>query len=197
MRRYIFGSKYDCDIFIQKFEDFQNDSKFKNKISKITRIDTKTVLISIKNSNDIVIKKESFISPEEVDELNSYLLESDDLASVSHESQLWKKHRVIKDYYSHTEFKHCFLVIDFFSDATRTKFVEDYKNWCNTEFGVNSNFNILDKDGLIYFMPSNRDYNKPCKKILVTGIDKHYHFNNNDFLACHIYLNMLLGGILK
>jgi len=197
MRRYIFGSKYDCDIFIQKFEDFQNDSKFKNKISKITRIDTKTVLISIKNSNDIIIKKESFISPKEVDGLNSFLLESDDLASVSYESQLWKKHRVIKDYYPHTEFKHCFLVIDFFSDNTRTKFVEDYKNWRNTEFGVNSNFNILDKDGLIYFMPSNRDYSKPCKKILVTGVDKYYHFNNNDFLACHIYLNMLLGGVLK
>lgn len=36
-----------------------------------------------------------------------------------------------------------------------------------------------------------------CKKILVTGIDKDYHFNDDDFLSIHIYLNMLLGGVLK
>lgn len=197
MRRYMFGSKYDCDIFIQKFKDFQNDSKIKNKISKIKRYDTKTVLISIKNSNDIVIKEESFISSEEVDELNNYILESDDLASISHESQLWKNHQIIKEYYHHPELKHCFLVLKFFSDNTRTKFIEDYKNWCNTEFGINRNFNILDKDDIIYFMPSNKDYSKPCKKILVTRIDKDYHFSDDDFLSIHIYLNMLLGGVLK
>nr|DAX67530.1 MAG TPA: hypothetical protein [Caudoviricetes sp.] len=197
MRKYIFGSKIDCDTFIQKFNEFQNDSKFKNKISKITRIDTKTVLISIKNSNDIIIKKESFISPKEVDGLNSFLLESDDLASVSYESQLWKKHQIIEEYYHHPELKHCFLVLKFFSDNTRTKFVEDYKNWRNTEFGVNSNFNILDKNGLIYCMPSNRDFSRPCKKILVTGIDKDHHFGDDDFLSIHIYLNMLLGLIIK
>lgn len=46
-------------------------------------------------------------------------------------------------------------------------------------------------------MPSNRDFSRPCKKILVTGIDKDHHFGDDDFLSIHIYLNMLLGGILK
>lgn len=89
------------------------------------------------------------------------------------------------------------MVIDFFSDTTRIKFIEDYRNWYNTEFGANSNFNILDKDNLIYCMPSNRDFSRPCKKILVTGINKDHHFSDDDFLSIHIYLNMLLGGILK
>lgn len=197
MRKYIFGSKIDCDTFIQKFNEFQNDSKFKNKISELKRYDMKTIFIFNKNRNDAIINKTSFINTEEVDKLNSYILESDDLASISHESQLWKNHQITKEYYHHPELKHCFLVLKFFSDNTRAKFIEDYKNWCDTEFGINRNFNILDKDDIIYFIPSNKNYSKPCKKILVTGIDKHYHFNNNDFLACHIYLNMLLGGVLK
>lgn len=33
MRKYIFGSKIDCDTFIQKFNELQNDNTFKNKIS--------------------------------------------------------------------------------------------------------------------------------------------------------------------
>lgn len=29
------------------------------------------------------------------------------------------------------------------------------------------------------------------------GIDKDHHFGDDDFLSIHIYLNMLLGGVLK
>lgn len=197
MRKYIFGSKIDCDTFIQKFNEFQNDSKFKNKISELRRYDIKTIFIFNRNRNDVIINKTSFIDTEEVNGLNSFILESDDLSSATKKSKIWKNHRIVKDYYPHTELKHCFLVIDFFSDATRNKFIEDYRNWCNTEFGANSNFNILDKDNLIYCMPSNRDFSRPCKKILVTGIDKDHHFGDDDFLSIHIYLNMLLGGVLK
>lgn len=44
MRKYIFGSKIDCDTFIQKFNEFQNDNKFKNKISELRRFDTKNYI---------------------------------------------------------------------------------------------------------------------------------------------------------
>ena len=66
MRKYIFGSKIDCDTFIQKFNKFQNDNTFKNKISELRRYDTKTIFIFNRNRNDVIINKISFINTEEV-----------------------------------------------------------------------------------------------------------------------------------
>ena len=88
MRKYIFGSKIDCDTFIQKFNEFQNDNKFKNKISELKRYDTKTIFIFNRNRNDVIINKTSFIDTEEVNGLNSFILESDDLSSVTKESKI-------------------------------------------------------------------------------------------------------------
>lgn len=88
MRKYIFGSKIDCDTFIQKFNEFQNDSKFKNKISELRRFDTKTIFIFNRNRNDVIINKTSFINTEEVNGLNSFILESDDLLSATKESKI-------------------------------------------------------------------------------------------------------------
>lgn len=88
MRKYIFGSKIDCDTFIQKFNEFQNDSKFKNKISELRRFDTKTIFIFNRNRNDVIINKTSFINTEEVNGLNSFILESDDLSSTTKESKI-------------------------------------------------------------------------------------------------------------
>lgn len=88
MRKYIFGSKIDCDTFIQKFNEFQNDNTFKNKISELKRYDTKTIFIFNKNRNDVIINKTSFINTEEVNGLNSFILESDDLSSATKESKI-------------------------------------------------------------------------------------------------------------
>lgn len=88
MRKYIFGSKIDCDTFIQKFNEFQNDNKFKNKISELKRYDTKTIFIFNRNRNDVIINKTSFIDTEEVNGLNSFILESDNLSSVTKESKI-------------------------------------------------------------------------------------------------------------